>query len=127
MRWIADEANAELSATLLGRDDLVAPDLLAVEVGSALRRKASMGELTRDQVADGFALIFRSIQFHSSSPELMARAFDLSAAPAHPIYDCVYVALAEALNGQFVTNDLELAKRIRRGGFGSLLLDLLPP
>ena len=40
---------------------------------------------------------------------------------SHPVYDCVYVALAEIASASFATRDIDLAKKIRRSGYGHLL------
>jgi predicted nucleic acid-binding protein len=124
VRWIPEEEGAELSSTILGRGDLSAPDLLVVEVASALRRKLELGQLTSDQVSEGFRLIFGRVRHYPPSTELMNRSIELSIALSHSIYDCVYVAQAEAIKGQLVTNDHDLANRIRRAGLGSLVVDL---
>ncbi|MGN6683018.1 MAG: type II toxin-antitoxin system VapC family toxin [Devosia sp.] len=126
VRWLADEANSESALTLLKREDLVAPDLLAAEVGSALRRKEKDGELTHDQVVDGLRLIFDRVTLHPPTINSMIRAVEISATMGHPIYDCMYVGLAEALGGRFVSHDVELLKRVRRGGFESLIGELPP-
>lgn len=124
VRWIADESNSEPALTLLERDDLVAPDLLAVEVGSALRRKEKDGELKHEQVVDGLQLVFSRVQFYPPTRELMLRAVELAAELGHPVYDCVYVALAEALGGRLVSHDTDLLKRANRGGYGNLVEEL---
>jgi predicted nucleic acid-binding protein len=124
VRWIANEPDAESALMLLQRDDLAAPDLLAVEVGSALRRKEKDGELTRGQVVAGLELIFDRVRLHASTSSLMVRAVEISAALGHPIYDCMYVTLTEALGGRFVSHDIELLKRVRRSAFAPLLGEL---
>ena len=124
VRWIADEADSEEALLLLQRDDLVAPDLLAVEVASALRRKEKDGELTHDQLVSGLNLVFSRVRLHPPTAELIIRAVEISASLGHSVYDCVYVALTESLGGRFVSHDAQLLNRIRRGGFVSLVGEL---
>ncbi|MBN9307150.1 MULTISPECIES: type II toxin-antitoxin system VapC family toxin [unclassified Devosia] len=124
VRWIAEEANAGSALTLLERGDLVAPDLLAVEVGNALRRKERNGELKHEQVVGGLQLVFSRVTLRPPTAESMIRAVEIAAALEHPVYDCLYVGLAEALGGRFVSHDVELLKRVRRGGFESLIGEL---
>jgi predicted nucleic acid-binding protein len=124
VQWIADEADASQALALLERNDLIAPDLLAVEVGSALRRKLEGGEIEPNQLTEGLKLLFGRVELQPHTPELIQTAITISIAMAHPIYDCVYAALAEILGATFVTRDTELTKRMRRSGYGHLLADL---
>lgn len=106
---------------LLERDDLIAPELLAVEVGSALRRKLEQGEVLPEQVSVGLGILFGRVRLRGHDRELIERAIEISLAMSHPIYDCVYVALAEIASTTFATRDIELAKKIHRSGYGHLL------
>jgi predicted nucleic acid-binding protein len=46
----------------------------------------------------------------------------------HPIYDCVYLTLAEAHGSFVVTNDLTFRQIATRHGYAALFRDLpLPP
>lgn len=116
VRWVASEEGSELAATLLTADNLHAPDLIAIEVGSELSRKVAAEQLTRIQADAGLQLLFDRLRLHPSSTALLGRAVDLSLALKHPIYDCIYVALAEHLDAEIATQDAALAKHIRRIG-----------
>jgi predicted nucleic acid-binding protein len=126
VQWIADEADAGQALALLDRNDLIAPELLAVEVGSALRRKLQHGEIEASQLTEGLKLLFGRVDIQRHTPELIERAIATSVAMSHPVYDCVYVALAEILGATFVTRDIELTKRMRRSGYSHLLADSAP-
>ena len=43
---------------------------------------------------------------------LAARAFAIAKALRHPVYDCLYVALAERLGAHMVTADAKLIERL---------------
>lgn len=117
VRWIADEPDAEAAVALLVRDDLHAPDILAVEVGSALARKSRAKEVAADQAASGLHLVFNRLTLHRPSEDVVLRAHDLSVAHAHPIYDCMYIAVAERLGAELATFDAALRKLTELGGY----------
>ena len=121
VQWVADETGTEQALALLERDDLIAPELLAVEVGSALRRKLEQGEVLPEQVSVGLGILFGRVRLRGHDRELIERAIEFSLAMSHPVYDCVYVALAEIASASFATRDIDLAKKIRRSGYGHLL------
>ena len=126
VKWIADEANAGDALALLARSDLIAPELLAVEVGSALRRKLQQGEIETAQLTEGLKLVFDRVDLRRHTAQMIEEALAISMAMAHPIYDCVYLALAKTVGAAFVTRDDELAKRMRRAGYGHLLFGSSP-
>ena len=122
---MAREPGAQQATDLLNRDDLVAPSLLAVEVTSALARKVQAGEMSREQAREGLDLIFARIEFQQPTLELATATIALSLELKHSVYDCTYLALAEAIGGQLATHDDQLSGRIRRSGRGQLLLPLV--
>jgi predicted nucleic acid-binding protein len=127
VQWIAREATSELSDTLLARSDLVAPDFMQLEVANALRRKVYLGEVSADHARAGLSFIRDKVAMRSLSASLLDRALELSVLMYHPIYDWLYVALAEP-EGPLVTFDEELKYRAKEHGFAGLLAELpLPP
>ena len=107
---------------------MVAPDLLLIEVGNALRRKASKGEIAIEHALEGVRRIRRAINLTPVPFAVIERALEMALAMGHPIYDCVYLALAEAHASFLVTNDATFRQLGDRHGHAMLFRDLpLPP
>ena len=97
-----------------GEDDILAPDLLLVEVANALWRKTTAKEISPREADVAFDLVRGSgIDLHPTGP-LLSRAMDVARRLGHPVYDCVYLALAEREHAAFVTADHRLLRRSLR-------------
>src|SRR5690348_6010942 len=93
-----------------GDDDVLAPDLLLVEVAHALWRKSTAREISPREAEAAFDLVRRSgIDLRPTAP-LLPRAMDVARRLGHPVYDCVYLALAERERAAFVTADHPLLR-----------------
>lgn len=124
MQWIAEEDTSSLSETLLTRADLVAPDLLLIEVANALRRKVYVGDISIDHAKAGLQFIREKVQLERTSAEILDRALELAELMYHPVYDCIYLAMAERSKTILVTYDQELQERASEQGLASLLAGL---
>ena len=106
IKWFAPESLSREAAHLLdGGDALFAPDFLLVECGNIIWKKVRLGELTRadGDVALG-ALRSGPIDFVGTRP-FVERALHLAHEIEHPLYDCLYLAAAEAVGATVVTAD----------------------
>jgi len=124
VQWIAEEDTSSLSETLLTRADLVAPDLLLIEVANALRRKVYVGDISIDHAKAGLQFIREKVQLERTSAEILDRALELAELMYHPVYDCIYLAMAERSKTILVTYDQELQERASEQGLASLLAGL---
>ena len=124
MQWIAEEDTSSLSETLLTRADLVAPDLLLIEVANALRRKVYVGDISIDHAKAGLQFIREKVQLERTSAEILDSALELAELMYHPVYDCIYLAMAERSKTILVTYDQELQERASEQGLASLLAGL---
>ncbi len=124
VQWIAEEDTSALSDTLLERFDLTAPELLVIEVANALRRKVFVGDISMEQAKAGLRFIREKVATVDVTNEVLDRSLELAQAMYHPIYDCIYLALAEQQRGRLVTYDQELIDRARGQGLGALLAEL---
>jgi predicted nucleic acid-binding protein len=113
IKWYLNEIDDELALAILNADEpLVAPDLVLCEVVNAGWRRARQGDIPWVQ--------YREIAAAMRSPpltlkplrELLPRAAALAEALSHPIYDCIYIALAEREDATLVTADRRLLARL---------------
>ncbi|MHC5034678.1 MAG: type II toxin-antitoxin system VapC family toxin [Planctomycetota bacterium] len=117
VKWYVPETNSDAAAALLNEsNELVAPDLLPAEFGNALWKKCRRGELTESEVRRIVgALPTVPLQIYSSLT-LLEAAVEIALQTARTVYDCLYVALAVAMNATLVTADASLLDGLRESG-----------
>jgi predicted nucleic acid-binding protein len=105
-KWFIDEDNTDEALILLDRPfDLHAPDLLYLEFDNILCKLIRRGLLLEEE---GFDMRDRIQAFPIqpySSQSLREKAFQIAVENGRSIYDCIYLALAELLEGRMVTAD----------------------
>ncbi len=125
VKWFIEESHsAEAKAVLASRHVLIAPDLVVAEVCNAAWKKIREREISREhgtQIADS---VGRSFDRLVGSQELASRAFELAVTGDHAVYDCLYLALAEAESAVLVTDDARLLALAKRNGLGDLVSPL---
>jgi predicted nucleic acid-binding protein len=93
-------------------DLVAAPDLLALECANVLWKKARLREISQLQADETLAdSVSGTIELKPSLP-LTRAALKLGAELDQPIYDCIYVVLAEIENADLATADRVLWQRI---------------
>lgn len=86
-------------------------DLLRVELANAFWRHVQHGRIDRTLWDAARPKLERiNGQWHENGP-LLAEAFRLACEAAHPVYDFVYVALAQRLGVTLVTADRRLLSK----------------
>jgi predicted nucleic acid-binding protein len=116
--WVApdapDGAARRLLQVLADRGDAVlAPRLLLEEVANALLTGVRRQRWSGAQADVAFDLLRRLPVVIIDAPADLSRAWDLARRyDEHPVYDMVYVALAERLGEQLITADHALRRRL---------------
>jgi predicted nucleic acid-binding protein len=119
VKWFLPESDTPAADFLLEKflnneADLIAPDVLLLEVASSLwkrvvlRKELTAGEATlvyRDLLTMPLSLI--------ASESLAEAAFQLAMKHKHPVYDALYCTLAIDRQCDFVTADQTLVNKFR--------------
>ena len=113
LKWVVEEEGSEAALALRGRD-LAAPSLLRVEAANALRTLAARRAITPAVALDLFVLLQEApVALVEPDDALERRALEIALDLAHPVYDCVYLALAERMGRVLVTADGRLLRAAR--------------
>lgn len=104
LKWVLNEPDKDAADALM-RDDLFAPDLLRIEAANALWAIQRRGGMTADEVQNRLALLVASPVRFSSYPDDVDEALSIACRLKHPVYDCVYLALAIRERATMVTAD----------------------
>jgi predicted nucleic acid-binding protein len=108
LKWVLSQPGTEV-ALALRTEELVAPALWLAEASNALWRGVRLGELTLGEAAEFLdELIKAPVASLPIEPHLQA-ALALAVELQHPIYDCLYLALALRQDCHVVTADRRFA------------------
>lgn len=123
VKWVAEEPGSASARDLAeSGSPLIAPDLVLLEVGSALRKKLARGIIAPTQASGGVGAVERAFAELASTRLLSAPAIKLALELNHPVYDCVYLALASREAIPFVTADERLFEAARRARIEARML-----
>lgn len=113
LRWFVEAAGSDAAIALLGSDEpLVAPDLVVAEITNAAWKLVRAGEINEEHGRRIAAAVPSSFAALVGSPLLASRAYELARDLDHPVYDCLYLALAERDATRVITADKRLLKRL---------------
>ena len=113
LKWVLDEDDSPLARALATRD-LGAPDLLWSECANGLWRWARIGALPNRVALERFAALRRAPVALTPTGHLLDRALMLAIEIGHPVYDCVYLALAVSSGAKVVSADRRFVNAVRR-------------
>lgn len=110
--WFANEPDPWGAAELLAAESvLLAPDLMAVEATNAWWKKLRRHEMGLADVEQAVTHLLAIGITWTTSVSLLRPAARLAAELGHPVYDCMYLALAASRSAMLATAD----ERLRRG------------
>jgi len=109
LKWVLPEADTDLAIALLSSSELTAPDIFVVEAANALWRHVVRKELNVAEAQSRLSKL-RSVPItRTASDDDIDGALRLAADLSHPVYDCIYLALALRLDTYVVTADNRFA------------------
>ena len=114
VKWVLDKEGSQ-AARRLTVIPLAVPDLLLTECANALwRRVHQRGDLAPALAPERLGVLRRAPVRLAPSVHLLDHALAIVVGLRHPIYDCLYVALAIETGGTLVTDDSRLVNAMRR-------------
>ena len=123
-KWISNEEGSRAAFDLIGSETLQAPILVLAEICDALWKKAMRDEIDSDvSFSAELETVGRLIDFVDERP-FIGRALDIARAIKHPIYDCIYVAVAEALDQSLVSADRKFLTKLRTTQWAAIIRPL---
>lgn len=106
VKWFVPEDLSDRATRLLAPGfDLIAPNLVLAEITTVLSRKAREGHVANDdasRIAEALPNFFSELV--PFAPWLR-ESLRLSLSVRHPVYDCIYLALAAARQTPLITAD----------------------
>ena len=112
-KWVLCEIGSDAADALLDHDGLIAPSIWPAEAMNALWRRARMAEITAKEASERLSELqnapVRSVAFEPHLDQALKLATEIG----HPVYDCVYLALAVHHETHVVTADRRFAARHR--------------
>lgn len=119
VKWFVREDAAQVDAArglILQGYEMIAPGLLVSEVQNVMWKKHRLGQVTREQgeiVASTISSFFRHIE---TDGNLIKSAWEIAVEHDHPIYDCLYIVLAQKTDALLATFDRRLASLAKKAG-----------
>ena len=107
IKWLLEEDLSD-QARLLEGAPLFAPDIMPIEVANVLWKKSKIGQLSRREASAAWDLFQTAPVRMIPGQDLASQALELAIDLGHPIYDCLYLALARNIRLPFVSADRRL-------------------
>lgn len=122
VRALVRADNSVAAAKWIEQHALIAPDIILVETANALWRYVQAGRMDSDMarllLKEAALVIDRIIP----SAELLDSAITIACEAQHPVYDCLYLALAGSERAMLGTADRELAAIAQGRGIATDLI-----
>ena len=104
LKWVLDEPGKEAADALL-EEELIAPSLWLLEAANALWRRTQRGEINDEEAKERLTELYNAPVTTTTIEDDLLAAADLANALGHPVYDCLYLAMAIRENTYVVTAD----------------------
>lgn len=103
-KWFIEELGSD-RARVIADAVVSAPDLIFLEVFNAVRKRMLLGEVLPEQLDKVVPVLKGTLADVAATGGLIEEACWLSRDLSHPVYDCVYIAMARRLGMPLVTAD----------------------
>lgn len=123
IKWFIPEIHSEASLqTRRLRSRLHVPAFMMLELGNVLAKKIRRKELARHE-GDVILKEMKQLPLQRHADErLFPAAYRLALDTRRSLYDCLYLALAEAIDGIMITADRKFYAALADGAYGRRIL-----
>ena len=123
IKWFLLEIHSEAAGRLpLLNASLHVPAFFYLEISNVLSKRIRRNELTPEEGETILKALQRiPLQKHSNE-RLMNPAFTLAIQTKRSVYDCLYLAVAEAVDGRVVTADRKFCSSLAASRYGKRML-----
>ena len=111
LKWVLDEPGSA-AASELRNEDLIAPEFWLTEAANSLWRRNLIGDISSADAKERLSELAEAPVAPAAILPLLPAALDFAMALQHPIYDCLYLALATTVGTHFVTADRRFAAAV---------------
>ena len=123
IKWFIPEIHSEAALQVRrSHERLHVPAFMTLELGNVIAKKIRRGELTQE---DGKTILKElrhlPLQRHADK-RLFPAAYALALDTQQSLYDCLYLALAEAVNGRMITADRKFYQALTGGLYNQRLM-----
>jgi len=116
VKWVLPEPDSGPAVELRAAGALIAQSLVIAEIGNALWKSVLRGDADKLDAYAALQIAVAHFERIVAIDQLAARALQLAVDLRHPIYDCLYLALAERERVPIVSADAKLLSAARRIG-----------
>ncbi|WP_309627408.1 type II toxin-antitoxin system VapC family toxin [Brevundimonas sp.] len=104
LKWVLPEPGAELAKDAL-QLPLIAPDVWRVEAANGIRRAVLEGVGTQAEAREWLSILDDAPVQDVATTSVLRQGLDLAIALGHPVYDCLFLALAIDRDCRLLTSD----------------------
>ena len=123
-KWVISEPQQAEAKRYRNSDfSLLVPDIFLLECASAIQKKVWRDEISQKEGWSAYETLQDYDRFTSFSVyDLIPEAYELANQYWHPIYDCLYLALALQEDAQVVTADRKFYDQIQKTPLAHLIV-----
>ena len=124
-KWYVPEVDSQIALALLDRpDELVAPELILIEVINAMWARLRGQDEFRKSIIDASGALPRALDSLHPLADLLPRSLELAIMLDHALYDCIYLALAERMNSKLITADARFFRKVENSSCAQFIAEL---
>ena len=124
-KWFLPEADSALAERILTLEaELHAPEFLATEFASIIWKHSMAGTVTSGLWLTARDELRTAIGYWHSQEKLLEPALELAVASRHHVFDCLYLALAEMIDGRVITADKQFLARFSGTRFADRVIPM---